>query len=207
MSVICSTGVLISSDLSSPLVFNVKDLGRSPGSMRTLEEQVPAPVDLGVALIGVQEGSPVDLELRLEAVHEGILVSGSAFAQVAGQCGRCLEPITYTLDANVQELFYYADAEVFEGVDQEEQRRIENGTIDLEPVLRDAVVTTLPFQPVCQEDCQGLCSECGVRLADHPDHRHEVLDPRWAALAGLTGSADADDASAASTESDKREES
>ncbi|WP_205164149.1 YceD family protein [Arthrobacter roseus] len=189
------------------MVFNVKDLGRSPGSMRTLEEQVSAPGDLGVALIGVQEGSPVDLELRLEAVHEGILVSGSAFVHVAGQCGRCLEPITYTLDAKVQELFYYADTEVFEGEEQEDQHRIENGTIDLEPVLRDAVVTTLPFQPVCQEDCQGLCSECGVRLMDNPDHHHEVLDPRWAALAGLTGSSDVEDAFAASTESDKREES
>lgn len=207
MSVICSTGVLISSDLSLPLVFNVKDLGRSPGSMRTLDERVPAPGELGVVLIGVKEGSPVDLELRFEAVHEGILVSGEATVEVTGQCGRCLEAIEYNFDAEVQELFYYADAEMFEGVEEDDQRRIENDTIDLEPVLRDAVVTALPFQPVCREDCAGLCAECGARFADDPEHHHEVLDPRWAALAGLTGSADADEAPAARTESDKREES
>jgi uncharacterized protein len=56
------------------LAFDVKDLGRSPGSMRTLKEHVPAPSELGVALIGVQVGSYVGLVLRLEAVQEGFLV-------------------------------------------------------------------------------------------------------------------------------------
>lgn len=136
--------------------------------MRTLTEHVPAPGDLGVALIGVQEGSDVELDLRLEAVHEGILVSGTAHVEVTGECGRCLDPLAYDLEVNVQELFFY-----------------EHDLIDLEPVLRDAVVTMLPFQPVCREDCQGLCSECGVRLEDEPGHHHEVVDPRWAALADL----------------------
>jgi uncharacterized protein len=163
----------------------VKDLGRSPGTMRTLNEHVPAPRDLGVALIGVQEGSDIELDLRLEAVHEGILVSGTVFAEVKGECGRCLDPLAYDLEVNVQELFLYEGVELSDGEDDEEQRRVEHDLIDLEPVLRDAVVTTLPFQPVCREDCQGLCSECGIRLEDEPGHHHEDLDPRWAALAEL----------------------
>jgi uncharacterized protein len=167
------------------LAFDVKDLGRSPGSMRTLKEHVPAPGDLGVALIGVQEGSDVELDLRLEAVHEGILVSGTVVAEVTGECGRCLDPLAYDLEVNVQELFFYEGAELSHGEEDEEQRRVEHDVIDLEPVLRDAVVTNLPFQPVCREDCQGLCSECGVRLEDEPGHHHEVLDPRWAALADM----------------------
>ena len=57
--------------------------------------------------------------------------------------------------------------------------------MDLEEVVRDAVVTSLPFQPVCRDDCPGLCSECGARLADDPDHHHDVIDPRWSALADL----------------------
>jgi uncharacterized protein len=153
--------------------------------MRTLKEHVPAPSDLGVALIGVEEGSDIELDLRLEAVHEGILVSGSAFVEITGECGRCLDPLAYDQEVNVQELFFYGDAEFPDGEDEEEQRRVEHDLIDLEPVLRDAVVTTLPFQPVCREDCQGLCSECGVRLEDEPGHHHEVTDPRWAALADL----------------------
>ena len=153
--------------------------------MRTLNEHVPAPGDLGVALIGVQEGSDVELDLRLEAVHEGILVSGTVFVEVTGECGRCLNPLAYDQEVNVQELFFYEDAEFSDEEDEEEQRRVEHDLIDLEPVLRDAVVTTLPFQPVCREDCQGLCSECGVRLEDEPGHHHEVVDPRWAALTDL----------------------
>ncbi|MER2136615.1 MAG: DUF177 domain-containing protein, partial [Arthrobacter sp.] len=130
---------------------------------------------------------------------------GSALVPVKGECGRCLVPIEYTEDVDVQELFYYEDAESFEEEEEEEQRRIERDVIDLEPVLRDAVVTSLPFQPVCREDCEGLCSECGARLEEDPGHHHEVVDPRWAALAGLAGTA-AEDA-ATSTESDEREES
>lgn len=153
--------------------------------MRTLTEHVPAPSDLGVALIGVQEGSDIELDLRLEAVHEGILVSGTVFAEVKGECGRCLDPLAYDLEVNVQELFFYGGVELSDEEDDEEQRRVEHDLIDLEPVLRDAVVTMLPFQPVCREDCQGLCSICGVRLEDEPGHHHEDLDPRWAALAEL----------------------
>jgi uncharacterized protein len=167
------------------LTVDVKDLGRSPGTMRTLTEHVPAPSELGVALIGVREGSPVDLDLRLESVHEGILVSGTAHVEVTGECGRCLDPIEYGLDVDVQELFSFEGVAPSEGEDDEEQRRVERDSIDLEPVLRDAVVTMLPFQPVCREDCPGLCPECGIRLADEPDHHHEVLDPRWSALADL----------------------
>lgn len=193
-------------DQGSPLTFGVKDLGRSPGSMRKLEEHVPAPKDFGVAMIGVQEGSLVDLDLRLEAVHEGILVSGTASVEVTGECGRCLDPIAYDLDVDVQELFYYDDQDStgsVGGEEEDEQYRVEGDVLDLEPVLRDAVVTALPFQPVCRQDCEGLCPECGARLEEDPGHHHEVLDPRWAALAGLANAANA----APTTESDEREES
>ena len=65
--------------------------------------------------------------------------------------------------------------------------RLEGDLVDLEPLLRDAVVLSLPFQPLCREDCPGLCTECGARLADDPGHQHEdAIDPRWAALRGLT---------------------
>ncbi|MCW2914010.1 MAG: hypothetical protein JWN52_2078, partial [Actinomycetia bacterium] len=70
---------------------------------------------------------------------------------------------------------------------EEDERRLEGDFIDLEPVLRDAVVLALPLSPLCRDDCPGLCSECGVKLADAgPDHRHDAVDPRWAALQGIT---------------------
>ncbi len=159
-----------------------------------------------MALIGVQEGSGMELDLRFEAVHEGILVSGSADVEITGECGRCLDPIKYGSSVDVQELFYYGDSQWAAEVEEEQQHRVENDVVNLEPVLRDAVVTSLPFQPVCREDCQGLCAECGARLEDDPGHHHEVLDPRWAALSGLAGTAGSSDP-AKSTESVEREES
>ncbi len=179
-------------DRNSPLVFSTRDLGRSPGSMETLNEQVPAPTDVGNALIGIRGGSELDLDLRLEAVHEGILVSGTATAQIAGECGRCLDPIEYDYEADIQELFYYEESEEFEDDDDVDQYWVVGDLIDIDPVLRSAVVTALPFQPVCREDCLGLCNECGINLNDEPEHHHEVLDPRWAALAQLSDNATED---------------
>lgn len=189
------TGVLISettlgnkSNHGTPLTVGVRELGRSPGSMWTFNEHVPVPEDFGTPLIKVTPGSDLDLELRFEAVHEGILVSGSVLVDVTGQCSRCLEAFEDDLEVDVQELFFYEEPSadtLAEGED--EQRWVEYDSIDLEPVLRDAVVTALPFQPVCREDCEGLCSECGIHLADEPGHHHEVVDPRWAALQGFTG--------------------
>ncbi|NVM94805.1 YceD family protein [Arthrobacter wenxiniae] len=155
--------------------------------MRTFNERIPVPEDFGTPLIKVTPGTDLDLELRFEAVHEGILVSGSVLVDVTGECSRCLEIFEHELEVGVQELFFYEEPPVGLDEDEDTQRWVEHDSIDLEPVLRDAVVTALPFQPVCREDCEGLCSECGIRLADEPGHHHEILDPRWSALQGLTG--------------------
>jgi len=166
-------------------VIDTRELGRRPGSLRRLSRSVPAPVDLGVDVLGVAPGSALDLELRLESVMEGVLVSGTAQAQLAGECVRCLDPIASELVVDLQELYAYPDQE-HDDDDETELRRLEGNLLDLEPVLRDTVVLALPFQPLCRADCPGLCSQCGARLADDPDHRHVATDPRWAELAGLT---------------------
>jgi uncharacterized protein len=145
---------------------------------------VPAPADLGIEVLRVPEGSPVVLGLRLEAVMEGVLVTGSADAGVEGECVRCLDRIEDDLLVSFQELYVYDDRDSAE--EDDEVHRLEGDLLDLEPALRDAVVLALPFQPLCGEDCPGLCAECGARLADDPDHTHEApVDPRWAALAAL----------------------
>lgn len=177
---------VISRENSSPLTIGVRDLEHRPGTMRRLEEVVPAPENFGNALIGAPAGSDIDLDLRLESVHDGILVSGTAAVAIHGECSRCLDPIDYDLDVDVQELYVF-DPAADGGEDSEDDQmyEVQDETIDLEPMLRDAVITQLPFQPVCREDCQGLCAQCGARLEDDPGHHHEVLDPRWSALSGL----------------------
>ncbi|AOW89284.1 YceD family protein [Streptomyces olivaceus] len=185
-------------DHRDPLVFDTHELGRRPGALQRLTRTVDAPKDLGLqGVIGVPEGAPVELELRLESVMEGVLVTGTARAGAEGECVRCLEPLEQQLEADFQELFSYPDADdrgrpVAEpgddAEDDEDRLFVEDGLIALESVLRDAVVLALPMQPVCREDCPGLCSVCGARLADDPDHHHDAVDIRWAALQGLAGS-------------------
>ena len=154
--------------------------------MRKVRRDVEAPADLGTDVIGIPEGSALVLDLRLEAVMEGVLVSGTVRGRAAGECVRCLDDVSLEVEAELQELFVYP-GRTPAGEDDEDLREFEDDLIDLEPALRDAVVLALPFQPLCQDDCPGLCVECGARLADDPDHTHgEPVDPRWAALATLT---------------------
>jgi uncharacterized protein len=176
-------------------VFDTHELGRRPGALQRLSRTVDAPKDLGIAdVIGVPEGAPVELDLRLESVMEGVLVTGTTRATAEGECVRCLEPLRQEVAADFQEMFTYPDADdrgrsrTAEPADDEEDEDrlfLEDGLFDLEPVLRDAVVLALPMQPVCRETCEGLCPECGVRLDENPDHHHDAVDIRWAALQGL----------------------
>jgi uncharacterized protein len=180
-------------DPRSPFVLDTHELGRRPGSMRRVQRTVPAPEDLGTDVIGVPAGDDVELDLRLEAVMEGVLVSGSVRARVVGECVRCLDEVVDDVDVSVQELYVYPGrAEVAEenGDDEEDVHELDGDLVDVEPALRDALVTALPFQPLCRDDCPGLCSVCGAHLADDPQHSHDTIDPRWAALGGLQSTLD-----------------
>ena len=172
-------------DPRDPFVIDTLTLGRRPGSMRKDSYTVPAPADLGVEMVSVPEGTEIELDLRLEAVMEGVLVSGTARASLAGECARCLDPVTSSIEVEFQELYVYDDTRSGESAEDDE-RRLEKDLIDLEPVVRDAMVLALPLSPLCRDDCPGLCTDCGVRLADAgPDHHHDAVDPRWAALQGM----------------------
>ncbi|WP_448627335.1 YceD family protein [Geodermatophilus sp. URMC 64] len=169
----------------NPWVVELRELGRRAGSMQQLERTLPAPEGWRVELIGVPEGAEVALRLRLESVMEGVLVSGEIDVPLVGSCARCLEPVEDTLELDVQELFAYEGSTTEATSEEDEVRLVENDRIDLEPMVRDLVVLSLPLSPVCSEDCSGLCADCGQRLDDLPaDHSHELLDPRWAGLAG-----------------------
>lgn len=165
--------------MSESLLISVHDLINKPGTMR--EKQLDVVIDEPMAnyAIGIPAGSTIEIDARFESVHEGILVTGDAFATASGECSRCLDPIDSAVEVEFQELFAYSGT-------SEDDFVVENESIDLDQVIRDAVVLSLPFQPVCGAGCKGLCVTCGAKLNEDPQHAHEApVDPRWNALTNL----------------------
>lgn len=162
-----------------PFSVNVRDIVHRPGEMREPELDVAVAERWGEGLVAMQPGQDVALDLRLESVHEGILVSGTARAEYSGVCGRCLIDIAAPVEVEFQELFTYPGSEAADF-------EVRDDHVDLENLVRDAMVLSLPFQPVCRPDCPGLDPNTGERLTGSAGGRsREPLDPRWAALAGL----------------------
>lgn len=167
--------------MSSTRVYqeNVRDIINRPGEMRERERTFTVPEGFGEALASVPAGESVDLEVRLESVHEGILASVKVFTTMHAECGRCLTKFTAPFQVEFQELFAYTPTEA-------DEYEVHGDHVDLEPPLRDAVVLALPFQPVCRPDCPGLDPESGdLRDAEAAAESAVPQDPRWAALAGL----------------------
>lgn len=170
-------------DHRSGLVLEIHELQRRAGTIKQVTQVADAPDGIGIAMIGVPPGSAIGLDVTLEAVVEGVLVTGTAEVSLGGQCARCLEQIADSTAVDLQELYLYPGKEL----DDDEASRIEDELIDLEPLLRDAVVLDLPFTPLCRPDCAGLCPTCGANLNRDPQHSHaETTDSRWAGLAGWT---------------------
>jgi uncharacterized protein len=173
------------------LVFDTRTLG--PGSVRSETRTAPAPADLGVELVGIPEGGDLELDVQLEGVTEGVLVTATVTAPLTGECARCLEEFSSAMRVRFQELFAYeATSEAEGGYEAEDQYLLDGDLLDLEPAVRDALVLELPLSPLCDESCPGLCSHCGVRLAEAgPDHAHADEGGVWAVLkdlaAGLAG--------------------
>lgn len=169
-------------------IVDVSRLSRQPGSMLEVTREIPAPAQLGVALAQVVEGSPIEVDVTLESVVEGIWVSGTADVEIAAECSRCLDPISWSESVGIEQLYRYpptdARGAVIESDDEDDSPEVVDETIDLEEPLRDAVVLSLPLAPLCRPDCPGICPECGERLEAGP-HDHPVNDPRWASLQAL----------------------
>jgi uncharacterized protein len=177
-------------DPRSPLVIDVSRLGRRPGSMMTVHTTVPSPARIGLELVAVVEGAPLELDLRFESVSEGVLVSGTVSAPTAGECARCLTPLTGDVQIDLTELYAYPDSTTDATTEDDELPRVGRvggaDAVDLEQPIVDAIGLALPFSPLCGPDCAGLCPECGVPLATaEPGHGHEQIDPRWAKLVEL----------------------
>ncbi|WP_207546577.1 YceD family protein [Mycobacterium mantenii] len=180
------------SRLAAPMAFDITRLGRRPGAMVTLRKSVPSPSRIGLDMIAIEADAPLELDLQIQSVSEGVLVTGTVDAPTTGECSRCLTKLDGHVQVRLTELFAYPDSTTEATTEEDEVGHIVDDIIDLEQSIVDAVGLELPFSPVCSPDCPGLCPECGVSLAAEPGHQHDRIDPRWAKLSGMFG-AEADE--------------
>jgi uncharacterized protein len=157
---------------------DVHDLLHKPGASRRWRRAEALP-GLATEMASVPEETPVRIDALFESVVEGILVSGTLSGQISYRCARCLRDFSGEFDVRVRELFAHAPRE------DGDEYPITEGVIDLEPMVRDALVLSMPFSPLCKDDCLGLCSRCGGdrnlgECACAPE-----MDARWAALSSL----------------------
>ena len=184
------------SKTANPFILNTHDLPRRAGEMKEYQLDIPAHVRIGVPLIAVPEGDLVELDVRLESVTEGVLASADIYAIAHGECIRCLDPVEVVIDRKIQELYRYEptnekgrkkrrdDEDV--DLEGEEELQMEGDLMDLETPVIDAIILTLPVNPLCSDECLGLCPDCGEKWENLPeDHAHEVIDARWSGLDGL----------------------
>ena len=170
--------------VTSPYDVSVHDVMHRPGELRERVLEFDAPEQLGESVAVVKQGTPVRIDLRLEGLHDGVLVTAEVDTVASGECVRCLDPVAVPVEVEFQELFAYSEDEAFDFA-------IRDDHVNLESVVRDAVVLALPFQPVCRPDCPGLDPVTGEKLPDGAERQsREVLDPRWAALEGFQPTTD-----------------
>ena len=156
----------------------VAALLRQPGSRRGIRIEGELP-DLVVPTSFVPDGASVVFEGVLEAVSEGILVTGKVSTPWEGTCRRCLEPAAGVVEDELCEL-------CCEDGDEETTYPLHGDLLDLAPVVRDACILDLPLAPLCRADCAGLCPNCGVNRNFEKCSCDAPIDPRWAALGALS---------------------
>lgn len=178
-------------------LLNTHELPRRAGEMKEYELDIAAPFRVGVPLIGVPEGDIIEIDARCESVTEGILVTAEIYAVAIGECIRCLDPVELPVDRTIQELYRYEPtddkgkknhkkAEEEDDLDEDEALFVEGEQVNLEIPILDAVILSLPVNPLCDEECMGLCPDCGEKWESLPeDHAHDVVDARWAGLGAL----------------------
>jgi uncharacterized protein len=185
---------------SEAFLFNSYELPRRAGEMKEYSLDLVTPERIGIDVIAVMAGEEIHLEMRLESVTEGVLVSAELSALADGECMRCLDPIEFQIDRRIQELYRYAPEKPHtkaerkrarqeaDDLDEDDVLMMDADFINLEAPIRDAIVLDLPVNPLCSPNCLGLCPGCGVKWSSLENtHSHEVIDPRWAGLSGLGG--------------------
>lgn len=135
------------------------------------------------------------LDLHLLNIEDVIHLEGYYSGSLGFQCSRCLSPGSMTVAGDVEARFYPESqygpegpdrSEVAQGNDDLYIRTYSDDEILFDDILEEDVLLSTPMQPLCMEDCEGLCPECGTNLnEDECDHEKHSIDPRLAELQNI----------------------
>ena len=174
---------------SRPLVVAVTDLVRRPGVRRPLHREVVLE-NLAITTASIDPAASTVLDLEVEAISNGVVAAGTITVPWFGACRRCLEDVHSTTTVDVREVF---ERQPTEG----ETYPLANETVDLEPMVRDIVLLTLPLAPLCTTECLGPAPEvfpatveddvvptgtASAGVEEDDEDGGPPPDPRWAAL-------------------------
>jgi DUF177 domain-containing protein len=164
---------------------DVRDLLDRPGSAKRVHVDEPVEgLETGLAAVDTRE--PIEGDLTLESVVEGVFVTGSVGGRMTMRCARCLKEFESDFDVAMNELY------VREPGPEDDYALADDLTLDPEPMVRDAVVLQMPFSPLCRPDCLGLCERCGGDRNLGECTCEAEVDPRWSALEALFSDDDID---------------
>ncbi|BDR54202.1 DNA-binding protein [Bombiscardovia apis] len=184
---------------SSPWAVSVAQVAQRTGQTKTIDADFPAPEGIGDDIVGVNEGDLVHVEGSFDSIVDGLILNAHISAPMHAVCTRCLKPLSGSKELDVVVFFPYEmeeeqhtqdDVDIVAGEEEASDGNtypLADGgtTASFEALLRDNLVDAMPMKVLCKPDCQGLCSQCGIDLNEHPDHHHDVIDNRFAALADL----------------------
>jgi uncharacterized protein len=169
------------------LAVDVRELLNKPGAHRHVVVRGPLD-DLATPVASVPPDRPVTVDVEIESVVEGLLVTGTVSATAVVQCVRCLRAFDHELSVEVRELFALEPGQE----EDEGYAVLPDDRLPLDTMARDALVLGFPAFPLHRPDCAGLCPVCGadrnaagLGLEDCGHTGPETIDPRWAGLADL----------------------
>lgn len=166
---------------STTFNLDIADLLDRPGASRPLALALDVPEGLDPPLVEGIHG--LRLDGVLDSLVDGVLVRGTLSARIDAACARCLAPVVIEGSADVAELYSEPGPDT---EDVEPGYEVRDGMIDLDTLVRDALLPLLPVAPLCREDCRGLCPTCGVdRNFENCSCAEPARDSRWGALEAL----------------------
>lgn len=161
--------------MASPLLINIIEMTRRAGTLKDIEITIPVST-FDFADKRLNDETEIHIALQLESINGGIIVHGTVTGQSHLLCGRCLRDIDYANVASIDEMYQRVP-------DNPDAYPIEGESLDLQPMVREMVLLSLPDTPLCKVDCPGLCPQCGADLQSAPcSCQTQRLDERWAIL-------------------------